>query len=671
RGFRIELGEIESLLVDHEGVKEAVVSVVKDGVGEGSLRAYVVPGDGLKEGERLLKEYLAQQLPAYMVPSSFVMLDRIPLTRSGKVDRKALETAGVSPDTVEYEAPANRIEEILAQVWCEVLGVPRVGRNDSFFRLGGDSIKVIQVTNRLMKHHLKLQDINFFHGPVLKEVAKHVRRTDREASWETVVGEVPLTPMQEWFFRKSFTGLHHFNHSVMLEQAETGGFEEDSVRLAFTKIVQHHDALRAVFRFPGTAGGNKTGNPAQKVIQVNRRIHGDGDLIGMKVWHPDLEGDILEGFIQEKANEIQAGMDLSNGPLVKLGLFKARGIDYLLIVIHHLVIDGVSWRILLEDFNIAYRQAREGQEIRFQSKSDSLRSYGQALKYKDALTRREYWQSLWETETSPLPKDHDIPSEARNGTNTQTLTMILEAGDTIRLLTGIHETYNTVVNDFLLAALGLALESRASVERVLVYLEGHGREPVLNVAGVDISRTVGWFTAMFPVLLDMSGGSDAGYTLKHTKEMLRQIPDNGLSFGILRYLAPTGKQENFPPAKEPRICFNYFGQLDRENSRESFFRLSSLKTGTGISPLMERPYLLDISGKVIDGQLRLDFNYNRLEYKKPTIQRLVENYKTQLLELMEHCTGKGERELTPSDLSYSGLELEDLDEIKDLLEDLD
>ncbi|UCH98078.1 MAG: non-ribosomal peptide synthetase, partial [Candidatus Aminicenantes bacterium] len=481
RGNRVELGEIENQLLHHPEVKEAVVvlkRVLKGDSPPGNpgnqfLCAYIVFGT-VDTAE--LKQYLSRSLPDYMIPSYFVTLDRIPLTPTGKIDRQALPAPEVKPTEI-YTSPRNVKEKTLVKIWSEILGIEKdtLGIDDNFFEMGGDSIKALQLAARLKKYDLEMKVNSIFKHQTIRTLAKNIEKTKREIPQDTVKGEVALTPIQEWFF-ESYPGSNsHFNQAVMISR-ETG-FKEEWTRRIFEKIVSHHDALRMIFK-----------KEEDRVVQVNSGS--EGEFYHLEVINlENTDHHDIESLVEKKSSQIQGGMDLTGGPLVRLGLFKTPGGDHLLIAIHHLVIDGVSWRILLEDFSTAYQQLEKGEDIRFQDKTDSyqywsrkLREYAQS---HQVLKELNYWQEIEESNLEPLPRDREIKEEDKIFAHVQTIEMVLDKENTLRLLKQTNRAYNTETKDILVTALALALADWAGITKILIHLEGHGREGIIN--DVDIS----------------------------------------------------------------------------------------------------------------------------------------------------------------------------------------
>ncbi|UCH93477.1 MAG: amino acid adenylation domain-containing protein, partial [Candidatus Aminicenantes bacterium] len=665
RGFRIELGEIENQLLRHGEVKEVVVISRDNENKEKYLCAYLVANRDLPIAE--LREYLSKVLPDYMIPAYFVQIEKIPLTTNGKVDRKALPEPEIKIAEENHELPKNHIQEKLIEIWQQVLGIEKIGINNNFFEIGGDSIKAIRISARLQNYGLKMEIKDLFLNPTIKQLSKYIKKTGRVISQDTVEGEVDLTPIQQWFFENHFPGYHHFNQAIMLTRQQ--GFDEVFLDKVIKKIVEHHDALRMVYE-----------RPEEEVIrQRNRGMDENpkGKLFDLAVFDfKEAKDTDIDKKIQTEANKIQASINLETGPLVKLGLFKTIKGDHLLIAVHHLVIDGVSWRILLEDFNTGYQQLLAGEDTCFQDKTDSFKYWSQRLKEyansNEILKESAYWKTIEEQEITPLPRDFDISLSPGKKTckNREIVSLRLNSQETGKLLNEVNQAYTTEINDILLAALGMAVRDWCGIPKILLNLEDPGRKSITR--DIDISRTIGWYTTQFPVVLDMNQNQDLSFLIKAVKEMMRHIPYKGIGYGILRYLTPKDKKEGFTFTRDPEISFNYLGQFGREHhSSNNIFQVSNLNMGNTINPAPETKYILHINGMIDQkGELVMEFSYNKYEYKKSTIEKLVDLYQSNLLKIIQHCTQKQEKELTPSDLTYSDFSIEELEDLNDKIRDL-
>lgn len=648
RGFRIEPGEIETELLKYKGINNVVVTDIEV-KGTKCLCAYIVGDETLNFSG--IREYLSQRLPHYMVPSYFTRIDFIPLTTNGKVDKRTLpeprENIEVAPG---YTEPRNQIQKNLADVWQQVLGLDRVGIDDNFFQLGGDSIKAIQVSAKLSELGLKMDLRDLFLYKRLGELSKYITPINSSTQQQSVVGRVELTPTQRWFFENNHDFVNHFNQSAMLYCEE--GIKPEKLRKVLDKIVEHHDALRIEFRFE-----------ENKVIQFNKGL--DGELFSINV--VDISDAIdIKGRLEKEAEKIQASMDISKGPLVRLGLFKAAKGDYLLIVIHHLVVDGVSWRIIVEDILNGYRQLMNNEYISFPAKTESYKDWSAKLKKystsRAVLNQCEYWANIEKTKVPPLPKD--FMGAENMVANSERVTLDLDEEWTYRLLKETNYAYNTEINDILLTALGMTIKEWTLENNVLISLEGHGREYIDD--STDLARTVGWFTSIYPVLLDMTLSHDLPALIKSIKEGLRRIPQKGMGYHILKYLTAYETEIALGFELNPEICFNYMGQFDVD-TRSGVFEISDMPTGNDIDPRNRRIYALDINASSHKGKFTLCITYNRYEYERQTIVKLAAEYISNLKSLIQHCSGRRCTELTPSDIGNDKLTIDELNDIIDIV----
>ncbi|NEW06408.1 amino acid adenylation domain-containing protein [Paenibacillus sp. SYP-B3998] len=645
RGYRIELGEVEAHLLKVASVQEAVVTAREEESGQKALCAYFVADQELTVGE--LRDVLSHELPGYMIPSYFVQLPQMPLTSNGKIDRKALPAPDGSVHTGgAYVAPRTELEKTLTTVWQAVLGAERVSVTDHFFELGGDSIKSIQVSSRLHQAGYKLEIRDMFKYPTIAQLSLHIQPVVKKANQGEVIGEVLLTPILRSFFEQELAAPNHFNQSIILYQKE--GFDETAIRKVLQKITEHHDALRMVFRLAENGA----------YAAWNRGI-AEGSLYSLEV--VDFKGETeLEQAIEAKANEIQSSMELEAGPLVKVGLFQCADGDHLLIVIHHSVVDGVSWRILLEDIGIGYEQAAKGEEVGLPAKTDAYRTWSEQLAAYAQSSEREnewaYWRRIEQIDAKPLPKDRETTYSLLR--DSESIVVQWTRGETEQLLKQVHRAYNTEMNDILLTALGIAVQKWSGHERVLVNLEGHGRESILP--DVDITRTVGWFTSEYPLLLDNEPGENLSYRIKKVKEDLRQIPNKGIGYGIYRYMSE--HTDGSARRAKPEISFNYLGQFDQD-LQNNHMELSPYSNGENLSSDQTLQYVLNINGMITDGVLSFDLSYNGVAYRTETIQELAGRLQMSLKEIIAHCVAKERSELTPSDVLFKGLSVEELERI--------
>ncbi len=650
RGFRIELGEVEAALVRHPQVREVVVVAQEDTPGDRRLVGYVVGEEPIPTGEEL-RVHLKEGLPEYMVPAAFVFLDALPLTPNGKVDRKALPVPDVGTQLAhQYVAPRSPTEESLAEIWAEVLGVERVGAHDNFFELGGDSILSIQVVSRARQAGMIITPKDLFQYQTVARLAAAAGGAAIAAEQGLMVGEIPLSPIQHWFFEQALPNPHHWNQSVLLEVREP--LDAGALGRVVAQLDRHHDALRLRFVQEGARWRQHC---------VAEASPGVFQRVDLSMVFPEAQ---REAIVAEAA-KWQASLHLSEGPLWRVIWFDL-GKDRpsrLLLVIHHLAMDGVSWRTLLEDLQRGYRQALGGQPILLSPKTTSFKQWSERLQEyvaSGALDEElDYWLPIASADLNPLPVDD--PRGANLDRLTETVTVSLDAEATDALLRQVPAAYHTQINDVLLTALTQTLCEWIQTESVLIDLEGHGREELFD--GVDLSRTVGWFTGIFPVLLVLPRFCSSGEAIKSIKEQLRGIPHKGMGYGLLQYLGTAELAARLKSQPSPQVTFNYLGQFGQSLPEGAPFALAKESAGPERHGPGARTHALDISGLIVAGRLELSWSYSTARYRRDTIEELACKYMSALESLIRHCLSPEAGGFTPSDFPLAGLDQSQLDTV--------
>ncbi|MCJ2174124.1 non-ribosomal peptide synthetase [Bacillus amyloliquefaciens] len=652
RGYRVELGEIEAALRSLDGVKEAAVSVRTGQSGNKELIAYMSLQADMDTEK--VRSSLSKQLPNYMVPAYMMELEKLPLTPNGKLDRKNLPEPELALQTA-YTAPRNELEEQLSVIWQEVLGAKQVGIEDSFFELGGDSIKALQVSARLGRYGWKMTASDLFRHPSIKELAPLIRKAERVIDQRPVEGDIPWTPVQHWFLSQRMENRNHFNQSVMMFSSDA--LHKQPLKEALEHLVIHHDALRITVSAEN-----------ESFRQTNHGIQKD-ELYSLDIW--DLsETDTWEKEIESEVAALQQRMDIEKGPLLKAGWFKTRSGDYLFITVHHLAVDGVSWRILLEDLSAAYTQAVKGQPVQLPPKTDSFKQYAERLseyaKSSKLMREEEYWRFIEEETAAELPYEKPQHQTGADSIR-QTVSFTLTEEETSVLLQQVNRAYHTDTQDILLTAAALALQDWTGGGRLRIAMEGHGREHIMPE--LDISRTVGWFTSMYPVLIDLNtAGAELGTAVKTVKDTLGRIPDKGIGYGILKYMTPP-EQKTIRFRQAPEISFNYLGQFNDTEDQHTF-SLSGLASGHDITPTWQREQAVEMSAMAAQNKLHFSLSYPPSRFRKETMEQLLQTLQQYLRDIMAHCTGKEEAEKTVSDFSSKTLTSDDLDSIASFVEEL-
>ena len=630
-GHRIELGEIETALMRQPEVREAAVVARIAPTGGQRLVAYLVVSEALRALDpeaqtQTLRTHLQALLPAYMLPGAYVVLDAMPRTPNQKLDRKALpDPAEVAPMiSVSYAPPHTAAERVLAAVWCELLGVQRVGLHDNFFDLGGDSIVSLQLLSRARKRGLRFQLAQLFQHQTLGALAAvsvlEAQALEYEApapvaasptEMQDADGAFPLLPFPKWFFELELVEPHQWNQAILFETTQRPDLRALSRALA--TVIEHHAALRSRFVRRGEAWW--------QVIEA-QEASAPLSVIDLS----NVPTTALTQTMEVCFDALQRSLQLQRGPLVRavwvdLGPDRA-GRFYM--IAHHLVVDGVSWRVIIEDLQTAYIQHLQGGVPKLPADSASLQDWTQAVQRhtqtQDVIAETDYWLSQRNAVPARLPTDF-VEGNGLEGSVVFKVVR-LSAEETQRLLTQTLPALRVRINDVLVAALALALNTWTKENHLLIDLEGHGRAPVGEVD--DVTRTVGWLATYYPVWLDVPASQDMAETLAAVQTRLAQIPALGSGFGWLRTFHPSAEIRaalNALPRAELR--FNYLGQFNRMFDPNAPFRAAAESIGFTRGVNNTRPYLIEVNGGIFDGQLELAWVYSTQRHTRATIERVA------------------------------------------------
>jgi len=611
------------------------------------------PGQSLEPAE--VRAYLGERLPAYLIPSRFIGVERLPRTATGKLDRRALVLSmdGVPHARDEFVAPRSEIEEELAQVWQEVLGLEAVSVNDNFFEVGGDSILSIQMVSRARRRGLELTPNMVFESQTIAEQALVVQTDSGITSEQEIVsGPVALTPIQSWFFEQAFAEPGYWNQAVMLEvQADLG---VNLLEQALRHVVSHHDLLRA--RFSTTGAG------------WEQSLDGDA---GVSVGVQDLSGISAgerAGELDMRATQVQAGLDLESGGLLRAELFVGREPDppCLLIVAHHLVVDIVSWTILLEDLETSCQQLSRGEEATLPAKTTSYRRWAQHLQQRArslvSSPEREHWLRTAAATTGSIPVD-----SGGAGTHTEAeacrVSVSITVDETRSLIRDVPRAFNTRLDDVLLTAVVEAFSAWTGRDELKVGVESHGR--LADVDGIDLSRTVGWFTSFYPVALSIRDLAEPGARLKAVKEQLREVPSLGVGYGVARYLGDdTALPDALSRADQPQVLFVNLGRVDGLGDGLTLLRLApELSIGRSRALGNHRTHLIEVNARITGKKLLVEWVYGRTAHQRATVEGLAQRFLDSLRCLIAHCVGSDAGGYTPSDFPEASLGQDALDRL--------
>ncbi|GLV53939.1 hypothetical protein KDH_07900 [Dictyobacter sp. S3.2.2.5] len=666
RGFRIELGEIESCLRRHPEVKDVVVTVHEESNGTKHIVAYIV---GTAD-TNALRSYLQEYLPAYMIPAFFVHLQALPQTPNGKVDRKALPTPDQHQESVvrDIVAPRNQEEELLLQLWSQVLNTERaISVDDNFFEIGGDSILSLQIVSRARELGVQLTPRDIFEHQTIAGLATVLARqgqmTVNEIDQGIVSGDVLLTPIQRWFFEQRLVEPRHWNQSFLLTVRPD--IQVALLQQALAQLQLHHDGLRTSFAY-------RDGRWTQSIAEPEALA----PFVLEKIDVCQYGGDALQQAIEQQAQVAQASLNLSRGPLWKAVWFDlgAGKPSRLLLVIHHLLVDGVSWRILLEDIQLAYNQLLQNKPVQLPAKTTSFQHWAEQLqsyaRQDEVIAQIPYWLAQTDHLFHSLPTDHQIG--ANTSTAVRHVRQVLNQEETRALLQSVPPAFNTQINDALLTALALTLLSWSGNRALFINVESHGREYLQP--GTDLSRSVGWFTSLYPLLLDLraQGATQPLTALKLIKEQLRQVPRSGIGYGALRYLyqpdrkLPTDQVaalEQLRTLPGAQISFNYLGQFDQVVQADGIFGEAPESSGMSQHENNLRAHLIDITASIMDGRFSIDWAYSSSHYQAQTIEHLANNFVQRIRQIIVLCQDVRNYGYTPSDFPLASMTQEQIDRL--------
>ncbi|CAL2083789.1 amino acid adenylation domain-containing protein [Tenacibaculum sp. 190524A02b] len=618
RGHRIECGEIEARINEYLEVKDSVVEVFVDKTGNKKLAAWIVFNNEDKISE--LESYLSEELPGYMIPSYYTVIHEIPLNSNGKVDRKQLPEPELNTiNNEELVQPETKKQLILSEVWKEVLGLNNVSIKSEFFSLGGDSIVVVQMISKLMIKGYQIKPKQVFQLKTIEKLAEVMVPLTKKnlKDQEQLKGNVSLSPIQEWFFNFNKEEVNYWNLPVLVS-LKTKPSKED-LQTALDKLAMHHDMLRAKYE------KNITGNWEQIISENVNPITIDFiDLTNEK----NQENKLLK-----HAEEVQKTLNIEEGALCKAIVYEVNKNDIkLFLCMHHLVVDGISWRILIEDLFLLL----ENPQVKLPPKTSSFKSWQETLniyKNEQLKDQKDYWKSIQERiENQKLLPEIDFSKKDREGDAFEEI-VSLTSEETSSLINEVNQVYKTAYNDILLTALSKAVHELTSIEDIIVTLEGHGREDINDA--IDISRTVGWFTTAYPSSIVHNHEASLKEQILNIKDTLRSIPEKGLGYGLL------DKKEEV----KSQLCFNYLGRLDQS---EESFELAPKATGKFHAPRAVRPYPIELNCWVNDAIFTVKVTTPGYTTKYKSLGELfIKNLKI----IINHC-------LTTNEFSYQTVDFD-------------
>ncbi len=596
-----------------------------------------------------LRDYAADTLPAFMIPSRFFRLEAIPRTAHGKADRAALAPPadGRPANAEKLVPPRTGLETAIARIWQEVLQVDTIGVRDDFFELGGDSIMAIQIVARCHRAGLDLTPAQLFDTLTVEKLARVCVTAEQTEEAETDAGPVDLTPAQHWFFSHAQFSFEHWNH--VLSVTVSSEIEPRRLERALAVVVDRHEALRVAFHRDGDhwVAERKVVEATPRLIVASGGEHGGSP----KVDRAAAEAIGIDGCFQ-----------LDRPPLLRVALVASNPDSRLLFVAHHLAVDAVSWSILLDDLWSAYEQLELGTEARLPPVTGISRwsaALARAATAPHVTEGLDHWRQTLRRNAAPLPLDFDAETDDTMATADSVRTT-LDARLTRGLLEELPKK-QIRTHEILVTALVATLAHWCESRSIGLFLEGHGRDVV--EADLDASRTVGWLSTLFPVQVDLPDEGSPGSVLRSVREQLRATPGNGIGYGLLRYLAGVeGLGRTSGARRRFGVLFNYLGRFDRLTSADSIFQVES-PLELSRAAALRRPFLLEVHAAVDRDRLNIDWEFSRKRHRPATVERLATELLTELGRLVQHALEEPGAEVSPSDFPLANLDQAGLEKL--------
>ncbi len=611
-GHRIELPEIENKLNSNEKVHNSVVLVQEDDNKHKFLCAYIETRNEISSDE--IVEYLTGRLPKYMVPTQIVFVDRMPLTSNGKIDRKVLQNLYKKDEVRNHKEACTELEKLLIDVVKSVINSENIGVDTNLYQMGVDSIKAMQIAARLQTYGFELDIKKIFSVPILGNLAVELKKSDREISQKKADGKYALSPIQMSFFENVVIDRNHYNQSALLRLKKN---DESKIKECIYILMEHHDSLRII------------------IDQTNRFFEYkdfDETAIDLRIFQCDSQEN-KEKLLYDFGDKLQRSIDIYEGPLFRVGLFvEPDGEEYLILVIHHLICDGVSWRIFLEDFDALYSNNMSGTIVELPRKTDSygcwIDSQKKYVLSKEVKQETDTWLKMIKDEASVFCRSNRVTREERVACNYKSIKFCLDQRETEILLRKSMNKWGCEIDDVLLAAFLYAVKKWNGYEKIKIWIEGHGRNQFSDQ--INVNRTIGWFTSLYPFVLSANAYGFQG-TMWDIHCRLKNLQNDGIGYGMLRYFSNI---DGLDDTADVNVMFNYLGQFGNDDNYQSFevmdINMGDIKEtmpiGYPISPQSNNLYVLEVIGETINNKLYISLGYNIKEYGEEEIRELGRQY---------------------------------------------
>lgn len=610
RGFRIELSEIRKCLLDMQNISEAEV-IVREMQEDKVLCAYITLEH--ENSIKSVREQLRELLPEYMVPAYITVMEKLPVTKNGKIDIHALpepqimnQQLGKKPETI--------VDKNIHDVFCEVLNMEQVGMDEDFYNLGGDSIKAIRMVSKLREYGYRISLKNILKLRTIEKIGQMIAHDQMMLEEQgEITGIVGLTPIQKKFFSTQMKNPNHFNQSMMLEF--TKQVDAQILGISLTKIAEHHDMLRVLF------DGKQEIRTISEFGQVPLEVYEINTIFD--------EAHLFQ-YIEEKSNFAQSKLNIKLGPVFKAVLFKTPKKDYLLLICHHLLIDGISWQILLEDLQYAYNTQKSQGNISFPQKTASFSKWGNMLNGYSKSAKAEQELLHWKAVEADIKESKFSLGEPDLGKeNVVSISLSKELTTSLLALAGYFQGIGA--KEILITAVVRSIQKISKKDTISINLEGHGRESLDDRISVD--RTIGWFTNIYPLVFKNIGAS-IEEDIWNINKVMAEVVSGGIGYGAIN--AYTGLLTGI----EPAVTLNYLGEFDMHINAGEIFCMSSMPNGTDIDPENYFGTPVSINSLIIRGSLQFNVWYDSSVTNRAFVAVLIATVKKNLSDIVAYCTEK-------------------------------
>jgi len=637
RGFRIELGEIEAVLLELKEIEQAAVIYYETNKGHKYLVAYLVLKENIEEN--CIRQYIINKLPDYMLPSAFMYLDKLPLTNNGKLDKKSLPAHSFNTSQVNLEKPNGTFEKKIWEIWCDILPVESnlIGVTQSFFELSGDSIMAIQVATRAREDGLTLTSNDVFSFPTIRQQAKLVSEKKIDRNLETHFDKkYPLTPIQRWFFRQNFEYTSHWNQSIRIE------LKKDIPRKIYVQAIEELINNNTIFKSRFTKESQYLCSSPEQIKVLIYDIR--------EVKKPFCEMERYE-------KEIQQSLDIEHGPICRASHFTlSEDLSYIFITAHHLIIDGVSWRILLNELEERCKRIIEGIRYKENSKlsyvnwAQMINDYRQS---EEVQLQRQFWEGMY---ISELPKLPFLSKRAGSVREQKSVKIIQNELNTDTIISRLTKIYNINIQEILLSTISRSIFEWAKVDSFIIDVEHHGRECILEE--FDVSNSIGWFTSIYPVLLKNNKTENSTDNLTNTKEQMRRIPRNGFYYQLIEDNDINTQTSEL--IQNGQILFNYLGRIDNiVNPKGVLKNVDIIETGSRSGDNL-RTHPLEFLAYIENNKLNIKLNYDTRTLEDEEAHNILNSIKNDINSLAEFSSKNKKYKYTKSDFKYLDIDPENI-----------